>query len=32
MDETAEIGNGTHERMVIDVARFSKRLAAKAKS
>ena len=31
-DETAEIGNGTHERMVIDVARFSKRLAAKAKS
>jgi fluoroacetyl-CoA thioesterase len=31
-DETAEIGNGTHERVVIDVARFSKRLAAKAKS
>jgi fluoroacetyl-CoA thioesterase len=32
MDETAEIGSGSHERMVIDVARFSKRLAAKAKS
>jgi fluoroacetyl-CoA thioesterase len=30
-DETAEIGNGTHERVVIDVSRFSKRLAAKAK-
>jgi fluoroacetyl-CoA thioesterase len=31
-DETAEIGNGTHERIVIDVSRFSKRLAAKARS
>jgi fluoroacetyl-CoA thioesterase len=31
-DETVEIGNGTHERVVIDVSRFSKRLAAKAKS
>ena len=31
-DEIAEIGNGTHERIVIDVSRFSKRLAAKVKS
>jgi fluoroacetyl-CoA thioesterase len=31
-DETAEIGTGTHERIVIDVSRFNKRLAAKAKS
>jgi fluoroacetyl-CoA thioesterase len=28
-DETEEIGNGTHERMVVDVARLAKRLAAK---
>jgi fluoroacetyl-CoA thioesterase len=31
-DETVEIGNGTHKRIVIDVSRFNKRLAAKAKS
>jgi fluoroacetyl-CoA thioesterase len=30
-DETEEIGNGTHERMVVDVARLAKRLAAKGK-
>ncbi len=28
-DETEEIGNGMHERMVIDVARLEQRLAAK---
>ena len=30
-DESEEIGNGTHERMVIDLARLGTRLAAKAK-
>jgi fluoroacetyl-CoA thioesterase len=30
-DEREEIGNGTHERMVIDLQRFGARLAAKAK-
>ena len=29
MDGTEEIGVGTHERMVIDLAKFSDRLAAK---
>lgn len=29
MDGTEEIGIGTHERMVIDMAKFSARLAAK---
>ncbi|HTS22498.1 MAG TPA: thioesterase family protein [Casimicrobiaceae bacterium] len=29
MDGDEEIGRGTHERAVIDLARFSKRLAAK---
>ena len=28
-DETEEIGNGTHERMVVDLARIAKRLASK---
>jgi fluoroacetyl-CoA thioesterase len=28
-DDTEEIGNGTHERMVVDLARLSARLAAK---
>ena len=28
-DETEEIGKGTHERMVVDLARLDKRLAAK---
>src|SRR5215510_9764156 len=28
-DETEEIGRGTHERMVIDVSRLARRLAAK---
>ncbi len=28
-DETEEIGNGTHERMVVDLARLGKRLAEK---
>lgn len=28
-DDTEEIGSGTHERMVIDVARLTKRLEAK---
>jgi fluoroacetyl-CoA thioesterase len=28
-DETEEIGVGTHERMIIDMARLNKRLAAK---
>ena len=31
-DETEEIGTGTHERMVVDMARLDKRLKAKAKS
>jgi fluoroacetyl-CoA thioesterase len=30
-DEREEIGNGTHERMVIDLKRFGARLAEKAK-
>jgi len=30
-DETEEIGKGTHERMVVDMARLDKRLAAKAR-
>ena len=29
-DETEEIGKGTHARMVVDMARLDKRLAAKA--
>lgn len=29
IDDTEEIGSGTHERMVIDVARLTKRLEAK---
>ncbi len=28
-DETEEIGNGTHERMVVDMARIGQRLATK---
>ena len=32
MDGTEEIGRGTHARAVIDLARFSERLAAKAGS
>jgi fluoroacetyl-CoA thioesterase len=28
-DEIEEIGNGTHERMVVDMARIAKRLDAK---
>jgi fluoroacetyl-CoA thioesterase len=28
-DETEEIGNGTHERMVVDLARLGKRLTEK---
>ncbi len=28
-DEIEEIGNGTHERMVVDMARIDKRLSAK---
>jgi fluoroacetyl-CoA thioesterase len=31
-DEREEIGRGTHERMVIDLARMGQRLAGKAKS
>ncbi len=31
-DESEEIGVGTHERMVVDLARFGKRLAAKSKA
>ena len=31
-DEREEIGNGTHERMVIDLKRFGARLAEKANS
>jgi fluoroacetyl-CoA thioesterase len=30
-DETEEIGSGTHERMVVDLERLSKRLEAKRK-
>lgn len=30
-DEIEEIGNGTHERMVVDVARLNQRLNAKAR-
>jgi fluoroacetyl-CoA thioesterase len=30
-DETEEIGAGTHERMVVDMARLSQRLAGKSK-
>jgi len=30
-DETEEIGKGTHERMVVDMARLDKRLNAKAR-
>lgn len=30
-DETEDIGDGTHERMVVDMARLDKRLKAKAK-
>jgi fluoroacetyl-CoA thioesterase len=32
MDGTEEIGRGTHGRVVIDLARFSERLAAKSNS
>jgi fluoroacetyl-CoA thioesterase len=31
-DENEEIGNGTHERMVVDMRRLDQRLAAKSKS
>jgi len=31
-DETEEIGRGTHERVVVDVARLAQRLAAKSKT
>jgi len=31
-DETEEIGNGTHERVVVDMARLGQRLKAKAVS
>jgi len=31
-DETEEIGNGTHERMVVDLARLAQRLDAKKRS
>ncbi len=31
-DEIEEIGNGTHERVVVDLDRFSQRLALKSKS
>ena len=30
-DETGEIGNGTHERMTIDLRSFNERLAIKSK-
>lgn len=30
-DEAEEIGNGTHERMVVDMARLAQRLEAKAR-
>jgi fluoroacetyl-CoA thioesterase len=28
-DETEEIGNGTHERMIVDITRLAQRLEAK---
>ena len=31
-DEIEEIGNGTHERMVVDLARLDQRIKAKARS
>ena len=31
-DEIEEIGAGTHERVVVDIERFGKRLAAKSKA
>ena len=31
-DEIEEIGNGTHERMVVDLARLAQRLEAKKRS
>jgi fluoroacetyl-CoA thioesterase len=31
-DEVEEIGNGTHERMVVDIQRLKQRLNAKARS
>ena len=31
-DETEEIGTGTHDRMVVDIERLTKRLAAKSKT
>lgn len=31
-DETEEIGNGTHERMVVDVERIRRKLDAKARA
>jgi fluoroacetyl-CoA thioesterase len=31
-DEVEEIGNGTHERVVVDMARIDKKLHAKSKS
>jgi fluoroacetyl-CoA thioesterase len=31
-DEVEEIGNGTHERMVVDIQRLQQRLNAKARS
>lgn len=31
-DDTEEIGNGTHERMVVDVARIGHKLDAKART
>jgi fluoroacetyl-CoA thioesterase len=31
-DEVEEIGNGTHERMVVDIQRLQQRLSAKARS
>ena len=30
-DETEEIGSGTHERMVVDLGRLGRKLAAKAR-
>jgi fluoroacetyl-CoA thioesterase len=30
-DEVEEIGNGTHERMLVELARINKKLAAKAR-
>ena len=31
-DETEQIGNGTHERMVVDLTRLGQRLNAKARA